>query len=409
VSTIAATDGARPLADAEIVLRVSGKDTALKSNAAGQFPPIPHPRESVQVLQRTQDGKLKEIGNIGGDKGKSYSLLTQLQRFIGISGPDKPPPDATKQRQPFAYQVQPGDTMAGIAKRFRTTVDEIKQNNRRFNDKLFAGELLGIYGPLPQGDKPVKAPPRKAPARPPQKVTAESPPLPPSTSATPTLPARADEGEGKPLALLPPDQRRAPWMVYAIAEAKRLKGMQESEIEASGTNYHTAIKDGLSTMVGNNNAWCAAFVNWCLSQAGYPIDKKSIWSARARGIRSHDLRNEKGELIQNPLFTQIDNPIFGCIAMQSSIARGLGHHVGFIYAQESSNHLIILGGNQSDRIMFEKYTTTSKTDRLEYFVPTSYTRQAADDSHHALDIMKADELNAAFNISTIKTKPGSNR
>jgi hypothetical protein len=95
--------------------------------------------------------------------------------------------------------------------------------------------------------------------------------------------------------------------------------------------------------------------------------------------------------------------------MQSSIARGLGHHVGFIYAQESSNHLIILGGNQSDRIMFEKYTTTSKTDRLEYFVPTSYTRQAADDSHHALDIMKADELNAAFNISTIKTKPGSNR
>lgn len=162
-------------------------------------------------------------------------------------------------------------------------------------------------------------------------------------------------------------------------------------------------------MVGNNNAWCAAFVNWCLLQAGYPIDTKGGWAARARGVRSHDLRNEKGELIQNPLFTQIEKPIFGCIALQSSIARGLGHHVGFVYAEQSSTSLIILGGNQSDRIMLEKYEITSKKDRLDYFVPTAYNQQATKDFQHPLETMKADELNAAFGISTTKAKAGNNR
>ena len=409
VSTIMATDGARPLAEAEIVLRVNGKDTALKSNAVGQFPPIPHSREPIKVLQRTADDKLKELGAIEGDKGQSYSLINQFQRFMGMSGPDSPPPDANGQQKPFVYQVQPGDTLGAIAKRFRISVDKLRTDNRRRNDKLFAGELLSIHAAAPAELVPAKAAPRTVPAK--QNAVSAKRPAPESMppSAEKTQPARSDEGEGKPLALMPPDQRRAPWMVYAIAEAKRLKGMQEAEIEAGGTNYHAAIKDGVKSMVGSNNAWCAAFVNWCLSQAGYPIDTKSIWAARARGIRSHDLRDDKGNLIQNPLFAQIDAPIFGCIAMEAYIKSGLGHHVGFVYAREDDNHLVVLGGNQSDRIMFAKYAAASKKNKLEYFVPVSYKEQAARDLREPLGTGKAKEFNKEFGISLEKAVEGQTR
>jgi uncharacterized protein (TIGR02594 family) len=431
VSTIAATDGARPLADAEIVLRVSGKDTALKSNAVGQFPPIPHSRQPVQVLQRTPDDKLREIGSIGGDKGQSYSLLMRRQRFIGMTGPDKPPADASKQRQPFAYQVQPGDTMAGIAKRFRISVEEIKADNRRYNDRIFAGELLGIYGPLPQGDRPAKASPRKAPVRQPQKAATESPPSSPApNSAAPTLPARSDEGEGKPLALLLPDQRRAPWMVYAIAEAKRLKGKNEAEIEASGTNYHKAINDGISSMQGTNNAWCAAFVNWCLMQAGYPIENKNFHDSKTAKARAHAFMEVKGAkndhssrdapIVRNPLFTQIAEPIYGAIGLVTS-PDNHGSHVGFVYAEQDDSNVILLGGNQTDRVKFsifnktptknitttvngEKKIKKGNPNHLLFFIPTAYAEQAQKDTNQ-LPTASANKLNEAFNITEANSNP----
>ncbi len=409
VSTILASDGSRPLADEEIVLRMNGKDMPLKSNAVGQFPPIPHPREPVQVLQRTPDDKLKEIGPIGGDKGQSYSLLVELQRFLGMSGPDKPPSDTTKHRQPFTYQVQPGDTMAAIAKRFRTSVDQIKEDNRRFNDKLFAGELLSIYSPSSQDIKPTKVARPSVPVKRPQKTstTSVAPPPPAPITATPTLPARSDDGEGKPLALLPADQRRAPWMAFAIAEAKRLKGMTEADIEAGGTNYHTAIKDGIKSMIGNNNAWCAAFVNWCLLQAGYPIDTKGGWAARARGIYSHDSRDEQNRLIQNPLFSQIQKPIYGCIALVVIAKSSQGKHVGFVYAQEDDKTLVVLGGNQSDRICFDAIPIEARGKKLLYFVPASYQQQASTDEKLTLESKKATETNKALGISMENSKTGA--
>jgi uncharacterized protein (TIGR02594 family) len=326
-----------------------------------------------------------------------------------MSGPDKPPSDAIKQRQPFPYQVQPGDTLAGIAKRFNTSVDQIKQDNHRFNDKLFAGEMLSIYGPKAEKEKPVKAVKQKVFLKQPNKADTEPPAPKPPVVATPTLPARSDEGEGKPLALLPADQRRAPWMVYAIAEAKRLKGMTEDQIEASGTNYHKALKDGVSTMVGDLNAWCAAFANWCLCQAGYPIDTKGGWAARARGVYSHDTRDEKGQPIQNPLFIQIQNPIYGCLALVTKIKNDLGKHIGFVYAQEDEKTLIILGGNQSNRINFTATPKEAQGKRLLYFVPASYQNQAFIDKNSPLEIKKSDELNKEFNISIKSTNPGDDR
>lgn len=409
VTTINATDGARPLADEEITIRLNGKETTLRSNAVGQFPPVPHAQEPTEVLQRTTDGTLKNVGTIEGEQGKTLSLVKQLQRFTGMSGPDKPPGDAHGQKQPFVYHVQPGDTLSSIARRFRTSVEQIRLDNSRRGDKLFAGEVLGIYGPLLQGDMPSKAPPRITPKLKPIDSTAKSSSTNTRDQTQETLATRSDAGEGKPLALIPNDQRRAPWMIYAIAEAKRLRGMEEAEIEASGTNYHTAIKDGIKTMVGDKNAWCAAFVNWCLLQAGYPIDTKGGWAARARGIYSHDERDENGNFVQNPLFTQIQKPIYGCIALVTGIKNNIGTHVGFVYGKENDKRLAILGGNQTNRVMFTSTAKNADGKKLLYFVPTAYQRQALTDIENQLKLIDCIDANKQFGISIKSSQPSTDR
>lgn len=308
-------------------------------------------------------------------------------------------------------------------------MEKLKEDNRRFNDKIFAGEVLSIYGPAPQESKPTKAATRSVPASRPQAPRTE-----PSTSqapiaATPTLPARSDDGEGKPLALMPQDQRRAPWMIYAIAEAKRLKGMQEAEIEASGTNYHKAIKDGLSTIVGNNNAWCAAFVNWCLMQAGYPIENKHFYDSKTAKARAHAFMEVRGPkdkdnphktpMVRNPLFIEVTEPIYGSIGLVISPSNH-GSHVGFVYARQDDNNIILLGGNQLDRVKFSIFnrtptksiTTTingkkkvksGNPNRLLFFIPAAYKEQAQKDTTHLPNI-SVNELNESFGI----TKTNSN-
>jgi hypothetical protein len=154
VSRITATDGARPLADQEIVLRVDGKDTVLKTNEYGQVPPIAHPDgKAITVLHKQASGDLKSVGIISGDKGQHFSLKTWVQRFFALPGPDEPPADAASRRAASAYTVQPNDTLSKLAAKFETTVEQIKRDNGLKRDAIFAGQQLGIHGPLPPNTK----------------------------------------------------------------------------------------------------------------------------------------------------------------------------------------------------------------------------------------------------------------
>lgn len=100
--------------------------------------------------------------------------------------------------------------------------------------------------------------------------------------------------------------------------------------------------------------WCAAFVNWCLQQAGAP----SLGYATAKSW----LR------FGTPLAT----PVPGCVTVLSR--RGGGHVAFFVKRQGSWLHL--LGGNQSDRVRISRYR---QSRLLGYRWPTGFdhTRTAA--------------------------------
>lgn len=76
--------------------------------------------------------------------------------------------------------------------------------------------------------------------------------------------------------------------------------------------------------------WCAAFVNWCIHNAGLPI----TGTPSARQWRNWG--------------QSLGAPTFGCVTV---FVRQGGGHVGFYVGPgRRSGHIAILGGNQADRI-----------------------------------------------------------
>ncbi len=230
-------------------------------------------------------------------------------------------------------------------------------------------------------------------------------------------PARASDGT--PLALpagappLPPPAR-PPWMAFAEDEARKFKGQDEAIIEKT-TNYATAVGTGQKTLVGNDHPWCAAFVNWCLQKAGVPIANAGFPDHAAATGRAHGFYEVKGPpvtkggdkgmpMVRNPLFVQLDAPVFGAIAMVTS-SSGHGHHAGFVYSQPEAGGVVLLGGNQYDRIMFLEYriaATKGHPDQLRFFFPAAFQSTVA--ATFAMGTQTADQLNATFGISLKKMK-----
>ncbi|HHV62403.1 MAG TPA: LysM peptidoglycan-binding domain-containing protein [Firmicutes bacterium] len=89
----------------------------------------------------------------------------------------------------ITYVVQPGDTLAGIAARFGTTVEAIARANNITNpDLIYVGQVLripvGVAPPVPPGPP---APPPPVPPGPPGPPG--PPPVPPAPPTPPTPPA----------------------------------------------------------------------------------------------------------------------------------------------------------------------------------------------------------------------------
>jgi uncharacterized protein (TIGR02594 family) len=192
---------------------------------------------------------------------------------------------------------------------------------------------------------------------------------------------------GHPLALIPTDQKRAPWMEFALSEAKRWAGKTEVEITEE-RNYHALLKTGRKTLVGNSNPWCASFVNWCLQQSGY--------IPTAAPASSQSFRWDKN-------YTKISQPVYGAIVVFTDKVNPSHGHVGFLYATSSQGQPIVLGGNQSDMINFE-----SKFSKpLEgYYVPTAYLEFAKSELERGAKptLASATELNGMFGTTVNKKK-----
>ncbi len=82
--------------------------------------------------------------------------------------------------------------------------------------------------------------------------------------------------------------------------------------------------------------WCGAFVAYCLDVAGFDIPK--YWM-RAREWATWG--------------TELSSPVPGCIVVFS---RQGGGHVGFVVGRDAAGNLIVLGGNQGNRVSLATFT-----------------------------------------------------
>ena len=115
--------------------------------------------------------------------------------------------------------------MGKIAQKFHTEVAELKQHNKLSKETIYPEQVLWIYGEGavdigPKMPKPVVPkvahPPAASSAK--ASVPAAKPTKAPAADTAPVV--RGQQGEGKPLAVFTAEPGRAPWMAYAIAEAK---------------------------------------------------------------------------------------------------------------------------------------------------------------------------------------------
>ncbi len=216
--------------------------------------------------------------------------------------------------------------------------------------------------------------------------------------------------------------QRAPWMAIAEAEARQFKGETEEKIQQV-TNFQKEVGITDGTMLDKKGEWCAAFVNFCLKKSGLAIENTGFYDATYAKIRANAFhrvtqfkpdKSKKGSpTVANPLYVEIDHPVFGAIGMVAH-SDGYGHHVGFVYSQPDANTIVLLGGNQNDRIKFssknlkptaatttrvngKKVTKAAQKDHLVFYVPASYEAFAKRDAQ-ALSNKTADDLNDEFGI-----------
>lgn len=145
-------------------------------------------------------------------------------------------------------------------------------------------------------------------------------------------------------AVVEPDEGSSyPWWEIA----RRELGVKEAAGSADNPRIvqylrSTTIDEGAAR--NDETAWCSAFVNWCVEQAGY----EGTNSAWARSWLHWG--------------RALDRPTLGCIVV---LTREGGGHVGF-YAGEEGANLKIFGGNQSNEVRESLY---AKSRLLGYRAP----------------------------------------
>jgi len=168
-----------------------------------------------------------------------------------------------------------------------------------------------------------------------------------------------------------------PW----IAEGRKHIGLLEN---TSKTQHHPQIIRWLEQMGSFNGEakawwrddeqpWCGLYVAICLGLSGRFIVKE--W------YRAREWESDK--------MTKILRPAYGCIV---TFTRNGGGHVGFVVGQDQSNNLMVLGGNQSNRVSIAPFAKNRVTG---YYWPSTWTSGAVVKSspltsRYVLPVLKSD-------------------
>lgn len=83
--------------------------------------------------------------------------------------------------------------------------------------------------------------------------------------------------------------------------------------------------------------WCMGFVMAMMQHSKYPY-LKSGW---ARDGLKYGVK--------------LNEPAYGCIVV---FARGSGGHIGFVVGRDARDNLMVLGGNQSDKVSIAAFSRT---------------------------------------------------
>lgn len=381
-TSITVSDGAKPKPAVQAKIKTGEQEHLTQTDKNGRLPTIVHTQsgQPIEVFMKSLEGQWEKVyDGLMDTNSRTVALFNPLDWFSAPTAPKKPMASPPKQnRSPMCYVIESDDTLSKIAAKFKTTVPAILGDNPQIKNaaKIYPAQVISIYGrgaaatlgkPAPKSQALQQAP--KAATQPSPKPTAtptEKPVSKPPLSAPVT---RSKEGQGAPLALLMPDQKQAPWMQIAVAEAKKWAGKTEDVITKTN-NYHKLNGGFLTTMVGTDNAWCASFVNYCLSRSSPPYTTwKNSFRARAIALDAN--------------FVEIKTPVFGCILLVGT------HHVSLVYAQEGENY-VCLGGNQSDQINFTLFRKG-----IRFFVPLAYHAYALQEIGKGTKLAShtADELN----------------
>lgn len=144
-------------------------------------------------------------------------------------------------------------------------------------------------------------------------------------------------------------QTELPW----IAEARKHIGLAE----IPGKRHNPTITNWLRTLKAwwsdDETPWCGTFVAHCCRTA-------------KRGLPRHWYR-AKGWLETG---TRLSKPAYGCIAV---FERNGGGHVGFVVGQAADGGLMVLGGNQGNRVSIAKF---ERSRVVAYIWPDNGTAKA---------------------------------
>lgn len=446
VTNLTVSDGSRPIANVPFKVTLGSTSYEWKTDVYGKLKTIIHTKQGMVIVVKYTNSAGKEdvvYSAVAGDETKNILLTRNFSQFSAKTLAETPKvPREKSALKPIDYIVMPGDSLSKIAKRYKTSTDEIaKNNNIKDVSKIFPGQHLTIYGaktnsPLiyivVPGDTLAKIAEknganvddiaRQNNISDPNKiylgqsisirkngnntaVESDNSAINPPTSKTvskkqlqnkevnsnkKTLESVGGKNSGNPIALLPHDQREAPWMAVAFEEGDtRWKWGRVKEGDG-GINYHKKTGINMSSMVGDSNPWCASFVNYCLKESGY----STSGSASSQSFS------------KNKSFIKVSQPIYGAIVVLRKKGSWKGH-VAFIYCLFEGGEIGVLGGNQGDSVTINPLYQVYINGRLHYeligfYVPNSYYS-------YAQKIINSGSREAAIsNIAELRESLGAN-
>jgi uncharacterized protein (TIGR02594 family) len=164
-----------------------------------------------------------------------------------------------------------------------------------------------------------------------------SPALPVAAKPEPAAGAKSDKEKVKRLPKIPGQDAAGPadpaWLKHAFAEVGVAEGVGDDTNKRILEYFDSTYQKGKHTSdSGKDNAWCAAFVTFTLSESG-------IKNNKAVGAREYEKWGEASE------------PFRGAVVVLEHNGQ---KHVAILVGVDKNGENVYLGGNQKDRVSLRR-------------------------------------------------------